>query len=73
MRHGGAVFDDTDFEANGLERPNSRFATRTWTFDANFNFAHAMGHSLAGGVLGDLLSGEGGALSRAFESDTSGG
>ena len=66
------VLDGGDFEADRLERADGGFAAGAGTFDANFDFAHAVRHGLAGGVLGDLLRGVGGALARAFEADAAG-
>src|SRR5438046_2841937 len=69
MRHRRAVLDDTNFKPNRLESPDGRFTAGARTFDADFDFAHAMGHGLARGVLRDLLSGKRRALARTFKTD----
>ena len=63
----GDVFDDTDFEADGLDGADGGFTTGTWAFDADFDFFEAVTHGLAAGVLGDHLGGVGGAFAGAFE------
>src|SRR5207302_10787067 len=70
--NGCAVLDDADFQANRLESANGRFAARSGTFHAHFDFAHAMGHGLARRVLSDLLRSECGAFAGALESDAPG-
>ena len=67
MRDWGDVFDDADFEADGLDGADSGFATGAWAFDADFDFLETVTHGLAAGVLGDHLGGVGGAFAGAFE------
>src|ERR1035441_3696570 len=67
VRHRRHVLDGTDFQADGLERANRGFTTGARTLDADFNFLHAVGHRLTGGVLRDHLRGVSRALARTFE------
>ena len=69
---GRHVFDRADFQADGLQRADGGFTAGAGTFDADFDFLHAVRHRLAGGVLRDLLRGVGRALARAFETDAAG-
>ena len=69
MRHGGHVFDERDFQANGLQRANGRFPAGPWPLDPHLNLFHTVGHGLAGGILRHLLGGVGGALAGALETD----
>ena len=61
-----------DFQADRLQGADGGFTAGAGTFDADFDFAHAVRHRLAGGILGDLLRGVSGALARAFETDAAG-
>src|ERR1017187_1630164 len=72
VRHRRHVLDGTDFQADGLKRANRGFTTGARTFDADFNFLHAVGHRLTGGVLRDHLRGVSRALARAFETHATG-
>src|SRR5688572_31826610 len=72
MRHRGAVFNGGDFQANTLQGADGGFATGAGTLHADFDFAHAVGHSLAGGILGDLLGSKSCALARTLETDATG-
>src|SRR6266542_4899079 len=72
MRHGGHILNHADLQTDGLESADGRFAAGAGAFDADFDFAHAVGHGLAGGILRDLLGGEGGAFARALEADSTG-
>src|SRR5688500_1031856 len=72
MRHRGAILDGGDLEADSLQRANGGFPAGAWSFDADFDFAHAVGHGLAGGVLSDLLRGERSALARPVEANATG-
>ena len=51
MRHGGHVFDERDFQANGLQRANGRFPAGPRSLDPHLNLFHTVGHGLAGGIL----------------------
>ena len=42
VRHGGDVADDRHFQADGLERADSRFAAGAGAFDADFDFLEAV-------------------------------
>src|SRR5664279_3121023 len=72
VRHRRHVFDGTDFQTNRLQRADRGFAPGARTFDADFNFLHAVRHRLAGGVLRDLLRGVSRALARTFEAHAAG-
>src|SRR4051812_3847879 len=53
VRHRRAILDDADFQADGLKGADGRFTARAGTLNADFNFTHAVRHSLPGGILGD--------------------
>ena len=72
VRHRSAILDRADLQTDGLKGADGGFATGARALDADFHFAHAVGHRLAGGVLRDLLRGERGALARSLETDASG-
>ena len=61
-----------DVPAERGDEMATRFAARAGAFDAHLDFAHTMGHGLAGRILGYLLSGIGGAFAGAFETNATG-
>src|SRR5688572_16151454 len=72
MRHRGAIFDGGDFQPDTLKGADGGFAAGAGTLHADFDFAHTVGHCLAGGILGDLLGGKSGALARTLETHATG-
>ena len=72
MRNRCNVFDGGDFQPDRLQSPDRRFSARTRTFDADFNFLHAVRHGLARRVLRDLLRRISGAFARTFEANLAG-
>ena len=73
VRHRGNVDDGGDFQADGLETTDGGVAAEARTADANLDFLEAVGHGVAGGVLGDDLRGVGGGLAGAAEVALAGG
>src|SRR5271163_4177799 len=72
MRNRGYVLDRGDLETDRLQGTDCGFAAGPGTFDADFDFAHAVSHGLAGGILGDLLRRISRAFARALETDAAG-
>src|SRR5512144_2278354 len=62
------ILDSNDFEARGLNRPDSRLAARTRTFYIYLNLSHAVLHGLLRSRLCSQLRCEGRTFSRSLES-----
>ena len=65
--HRRHVDDRGDFQADGLEGPDGGVAAEARTADADLDVLQAVGHGIAGGVLGDDLGGVRRRLARAAE------
>src|ERR1700722_9780616 len=70
MRNRSHILDHGDFQSDSLQSADRRFTSGAGAFDADFDFAHAMGHGLTGRILRDLLSRVRGTLAGPFETNS---
>lgn len=61
------VFDQLDVQTSGLQRRDRAFATRSRTFDANFDVTHTKLRRLFGSLLCSALTGKRCALATALK------